>query len=442
VGWFDVSSYDIGPLVAALAGSTTFSPLTVTLPSTGLTGVLADLVRGTGIRSVRLEGVTNSGQTVYDLTLGNVSVSNYADAPGGDQLSFSYQQVALTTTQINPDGSLGSSQNFSWDVAQNRAGASIPAPTPSTAAGNIAPANLRYFLAIDGLDGGSTDAAHVGWFDVSSYDVGALVAAMTGSATFLPLTVAFASTGLTGAFADLVQGTGIRSVRLEGVTNTGQAVYDLTLGNVSINSYDGTQADSQLSLSYQQVELTTTAINSNGAPGSAQSFSWDLTQNRAGASIPAPVPSTAAGNIAPGNLDYFLAIDGVDGGSFDRTHENWFEISSYDLGALTATTGSTTFSPLTVTFAATGFTDLLADLPTGTRIASIRLEGVTRANHQAVYDLTLGNVTVTGYEDAASGDKLSFSYQQVELTTTAVNSNGSLGSSQTFSWDVAQPPAP
>ena len=48
------------------------------------------------------------------------------------------------------------------------------------------------FLAIDGLNGGSTDAKHVGWFEVSSYDVSALVAALAGKATFSPLTVTFA----------------------------------------------------------------------------------------------------------------------------------------------------------------------------------------------------------------------------------------------------------
>src|SRR5713101_5247357 len=39
---------------------------------------------------------------------------------------FSYQQVALSTTAPNSDGSLGSSQTFSWDLALNRADASIP----------------------------------------------------------------------------------------------------------------------------------------------------------------------------------------------------------------------------------------------------------------------------------------------------------------------------
>jgi hypothetical protein len=330
VGWFDVSSYDIGALVAAVTQSKTFLPLTVTLPSTGLTGLLADLAERNGITSVRLEGVTNSGQAVYDLTLGNVTVSNYADASGGGQLSFNYQQVALTTTAINPDGSLGASQNFSWDRAQNQPGGVIPAPTPNPAApNNIAPGNLHYFLAIDGLDGDSRDVAHVGWFDVSSYDVGALVAAIRGRATFSPLDVTFASTGLTDILAALANGNLINSVRLEGVTNTGQAVYDLTLGNVSANNYADAATGAQLSFSYQQVALTTTTSNSGGSPGSTQTFSWDLARGQPGISISAPTPGTAAGNAAPSSrLDYFLAIDGIDGQSFDKTHTHWFEISN------------------------------------------------------------------------------------------------------------------
>jgi probable HAF family extracellular repeat protein len=301
VGWFEVSSYDVGALAAAMAGSATFSPLTVTVPSTGLTRLFADLANGTTIRSVRLEGVTSgpNPQALYDLTLGNVSVTDYADAASGDKLSFSYRQVALTTTALNPNGSLGSSQTFSWDVALNRADASIPAPVPSTAGGNTAPTNLRYFLAIDGLNGGSTDAAHAGWFEVSSYDVGALAAAMAGSATFSPLTVTFPSTGLTRLFADLANGTTIRSVRLEGVTSgpNPQALYDLTLGNVSVTDYADAASGDKLSFSYRQVALTTTALNPNGSLGSSQTFSWDVALNRADASIPAPVPSTVSDEI-------------------------------------------------------------------------------------------------------------------------------------------------
>jgi type VI protein secretion system component Hcp len=383
VGWFEVSSYDVGALVAAMAGSATFSPLTVTLDTTGLTGVLADLANGTVIPSVRLEGVTSTGQVAYDLTLGNVTVIDCENALGGDTLSLSYQQVALTTTAIN--SKLGNSQTFSWDLTTNSAAsAPIPAPVPSGTAGGTPLSSLDYYLAIDGLKGDSTAIGHVGWFEVTSYDVGALVAALAGSATFSPLTVTLFRTPLTDVLGDLANGTVISSVRLEGVTRAGsvninpQAVYDLTLGHVTVSDYENASGGDTLSLSYQQVALTTRTFTSNGSLGNPQTFSWDLTTNRAaGAPIPPPVPGSVNAITLPSGLTSFLAIDGLNGGSTDAQHVGWFDVSSYDVGALVAAmAGSATFSPLTVTLNATGLTGVLADLARGTVIPSVRLEGV------------------------------------------------------------------
>jgi hypothetical protein len=120
---------DFSALLSA-TGSPTFSPLTVTLDASGLTGLLASLAATTSlpIRSVRLEGVTQGGnsQAVYDLTLGQVRVSNYEDTSSGDTLSFTYQQVNLTTTAINPNGSrrftdlrLGPDNKQPWRIDPN-----------------------------------------------------------------------------------------------------------------------------------------------------------------------------------------------------------------------------------------------------------------------------------------------------------------------------------
>jgi type VI protein secretion system component Hcp len=382
---------------------------------------LADLATGNLINSVRLEGVTNTGQAAYDLTLGNVSVDNYADAATGAQLSFSYQQVALTTTTSNSDGSPGNAQTFSWDLTRGQPGASISAPTPGTAAGNTAPSNhLDYFLAVDGIDGQSFDRTHPNWFEISNYDFNALMST-TGSPTFSPLTVTLDASGLTGVLDDLAATTSppIRSVRLEAVTQGAnpQAIYDLTLGQVRVNNYEDTSSGDTLSFTYQLVNLTTTAINSNGSRGGSHTFSWDLTTNSPGGSIPTPVPGTTPGELAGPDAQYFLAIDGLNGGVTDVSHRGWFDVSSYDFGALLAANGKPTFSPLTVTLSATGSTGVLADLLEGSTlppptapnhsfpITSVRLEGVT-GNDQAVYDLTLGNVTVTSYEDASGVGRL------------------------------------
>src|SRR5262245_17577429 len=177
-----------------------------------------------------------------------------------------------------------------------------------TAAGGVVPADLRYFLTIDGLDNGATGLA------VSSHDIGAPVAAMAGQAAFSPLTVTLPSIGLTGVLADLANRTAIRAVRLEGFTAVGELAYDLTLGNVSVSSYAETASDTKLSFDYQQVALTTRQINPTGTLGSPQTFSWDLTTHAA-VSIPAPVPGPVGDSgVVPTGLRYFLMIDGLDSG--------------------------------------------------------------------------------------------------------------------------------
>src|SRR5215472_13367928 len=249
---------------------------------------------GQVVLSSIVEGVDTTGTvaTFTDTNIGDMAGDFTATVNWGDGTT----EVGTVTGQ---NGSFAVAVPGSTHFYSDAGTDTITVTVTRTANSNIAPTNLRYFLAIDGLNGGSIDAAHAGWFEVSSYDVGALAAAMAGSATFSPLKVTFPSTGLTRLFADLANGTTIRSVRLEGVTSgpTPQALYDLTLGQVSVTDYADAASGDKLSFSYQQVALTTTAQNANGSLGSSQTFSWDLALNRADASIPVPVPFTAGDRI-------------------------------------------------------------------------------------------------------------------------------------------------
>jgi hypothetical protein len=85
------------------------------LNTTGLTDVLKDLAGHVDLRSIRLKGVMTTGQALYDLTLGNVSATEYTDSASGATLTFNYQQLNLTTRTVNPDGSLAS-QSFGFDL--------------------------------------------------------------------------------------------------------------------------------------------------------------------------------------------------------------------------------------------------------------------------------------------------------------------------------------
>ena len=230
VGWFDLNSFDldlsraISAATGAGTGVATFSPLVVNLNlDPALSGALADIAKGSQIKSIRIEGVTGSSETaVYDLTLADVAVTQLQERNGGnDTLSFAYQRLGLVTQTQNANGSFSAPTPGSG-----------PASTPAT----------KYFLAIDGLDGGSSDAGHVGWFDLNSFefDLSRAISTVTGGGlesgvpTFSPLVVNLnLDPALSGALADIAGGQ-VKSIKIEGVTETGQAVYDLTLADVGV----------------------------------------------------------------------------------------------------------------------------------------------------------------------------------------------------------------
>ena len=145
-GAFDVADYnfDVSAIIDTVTGGgggggsskPKFSPLTVDLDlNSGLTALLKDIVTGQHIPSVELAGVRTDGKTVYDLRLGDVVLTTYHDTNSGhDMLSFSYQQVSLTTTPQKADGSLGTPVTFSWNLATAKEGKIFRRPSSLKAA--------------------------------------------------------------------------------------------------------------------------------------------------------------------------------------------------------------------------------------------------------------------------------------------------------------------
>ena len=377
MGWFEIDGFDFDISTALAGGRATFSPVTVQLSlSDGLAGVLKDAALGTNVQSVRIEGVTGGANpaAVYDLSLGNVHITSAHDSSGpNDSLTFTYGQVALTTK--NADGSPG--ESFSYDVAAARADASVPTPSVGASIGEV-PTPAKYFLLIDGLNGGSTDEHHVGWFEIDGFDFDISTALAGGRATFSPVTVQLSlSDGLAGVLKDAALGTNVQSVRIEGVTGGANpaAVYDLSLGNVHITSaHDSNGPNDSLTFTYGQVALTTK--NADGSPG--ESFSYDVAAARADASVPTPSVGASIGEV-PTPAKYFLLIDGLNGGSTDEHHVGWFEVDGFDFDISTALAGGrATFSPVTVQLSLSdGVAGVLKDAALGTNVQSVRIEGVT-----------------------------------------------------------------
>ena len=101
--------------------------------------------------------------------------SRAADSSGpNDSLTFTYGQVALTTK--NADGSARR------ELQLRRGGGPCrrerTEPSVGASIGEV-PTPAKYFLLIDGLNGGSTDEDHEGWFEIAGFDfdIGTVLAA-------------------------------------------------------------------------------------------------------------------------------------------------------------------------------------------------------------------------------------------------------------------------
>jgi VCBS repeat-containing protein len=469
-GAFEVSGYsfDVSSIIANIrsggVSKPDFSPLIVGLDlAAGLTKILSDVATGKTIKSIRLVGVGIGGdgkeQKFYDLKLGDVVVTKYHDTnTGHDSLSFDYSKIVLTTTALNNNGALGASATISWDILGNT-DQGVTVANPVAASGQPDGTGvLKYYLTIDGVNGGSISDLHKGAFEIDGYsfDVGRIIVANLGGGgglskpDFSPLIVDLdLAAGLTTILSDVATGKTIKSISLVGVTGNKkeQTVYDLKLGDVVVTKYHDTNTGhDSLSFDYNKIVLTTTALNNNGALGASATTSWDILKNTSN-NVTVDDPKAATKNPdGTGALNYFLTIDGVNGGSTNDQHKGAFEVSGYSFNVSNIVTrslgggadvGKPDFSPLIIDLdLAAGLTTILSDVATGKHIKSIRLEGIT-SDGKTVYDLKLGDVIVTKYQDTNSGhDSLSFDYSKIVLTTTALDNNGALGASATTSWDI------
>ena len=137
-------------------------------------------------------------------------------------------------------------------------------------------------MLIDGLNGGSTDPSHKGWFEISSLDFdlanptnfgSGSGGAGTGKPNFSLLNVTLPHEAALADVMDLVAtGTLVKGVRIEGFTDgtTPAKVYELSLGDVvATKVVDGDDGGYSLSLDYGKIALVTT--NEAGAQSTASS---------------------------------------------------------------------------------------------------------------------------------------------------------------------------
>jgi type VI protein secretion system component Hcp len=319
-GAFEISDYkfDVAQLASVVgsgggAGKTTFDPLVVDLNlGSGLTTLLQDIAAGKHISSLRLEGVNSTGQTVYDLRLADLTIGSLIDnGKGFDQIAFDYSKVSVTTQAQKADGTLTGPATFGWDLAANKSTGQLAAAAAAATAVDGSGSGAKFYLTIDGLNGSSIDAKHKGAFEITDFKFDlAQLASVVGSGggggetTFDPLVVDLnLGSGLTKLLQDVAAGKHVSSLRLEGVNNAGQTIYDLRMADVTVGSpTDRGPGVDQIAFDYSKVSVTTLGQKADGTLTTPATFGWDVKSNKA---FQVALPPAASGqelSSAPANV--------------------------------------------------------------------------------------------------------------------------------------------
>ena len=471
-GWFEITSFDldlenIGSLATGSgsgAGKAVFSPLNVTLAQeAGLADVMDLAATGGHIKGVRIEGFSAGKDQVevYELNLADVLVTKVADGEGdGYSLSLDYSKIALVTNGIDETGKPTTNGEFGYDLNKNiKIDPFSLALSPDSSGGSVSPA--QYFLALDGVKGDWLDSKYAGWFEVSGFDIdlenlGSSATSAgggtgTGKAVFSPLTLTLDSnTGLAPLLTMAASGQHLKGATLVGVTAGAEhdKVYQLDLADLLVTKVeDDAGAGLTLSLDYSKIELETFIQDDKGAVVPEGQFGFDLKANQGGGGAPSVLPSGSV-DPSPQPATYFMLIDGLNGGSTDKLHKGWFEITSFDLdleniGSLATGSGSgagkAVFSPLNVTLAQeAGLADVMDSAATGGHIKGVRIEGFSAGKDQVeVYELNLADVLVTKVADGeGDGYSLSLDYSKIALVTNGIDETGKPTTNGEFGYDL------
>ena len=289
-------------------------------------------------------------QEFVRLDLDDVLVSSYqvtTDAVGlVEEFTLNFDRVNLEYLPVRADGSLGPPVEF--DSGQGlRVQEFDPRQRSLLDAGVASPADVDFFLHLDGVPGESTDAKHKDAIEVLSFSWGAdHTGAGTGGgagasrAQFEELHVV---SRVSNASPVLLQRMASGQHIPEGELVARKAgkdqleFYRVSLDDVLVSSYevttDGAGLVEEFTLNFREASFTYVPQRADGSPGAPVEFATGTAGVLVEQFAPEQRSLIQSGFAAPAGVDFFLKVDGVPGESADAKHKDEIDVLSFSWGA-------------------------------------------------------------------------------------------------------------
>ena len=273
-------------------------------------------------------------QVVYALELQAAHVTSLSEGPAnGHQVSLAFDKIEISQNGLNANGTTYKDGIFGWNNLTNtQSSAPTAAPGTGTAAGG---GGTTWFMSIEGMNGGSFDATHSGWFELTNFDLSAFAGGASG---FGPLQAAFQSNfGLKTLLANVLGGGTAAEpfdVVIQGMRDIGggqrevsQAIYltDVLLSNLSQNASESEGSLTSISMDYINITVDTFAP---GATSPSATFGYNR-QTGAGSIVRPPGVSDNPPAFASEADHLYLVIDGLEGNSGDVGRAGWFDVTDF-----------------------------------------------------------------------------------------------------------------
>jgi len=357
---------------------------------------------------------------IYDLRFDAATLQSLNAGNGEDVLVFNYGSHTVTTRNGDHVAETIGVNTATTEIINQPLGAAQGADL-----GALQQQSMKYYLVLDGMDGGVRAKGHNGAFAVNSFDFEMFREggrAMSSLSLLLDLGSAedellrLAATGGRLMSAQIVGDT----LGKHGKT----AVYDLRLADLNVSGLtrNGSNRD-ELILTYSDASIST-----KNNKGDITTAAYDFGA-RTGSTTPLEAPTASSENwLGAGKTSYWLVLDSIHSGEGGKKHAGAFALDGFEFSVANLTTGGSgsgsgsgkaVFSLLEALLDSGAASDELMSLITeGTELASARIVGEAKVGKhvQTVYDLRLADLTVSEL-GLLDDDSIALSYGSFTLST-------------------------